>query len=434
MRIFHQIALILGQDRLLARFWQSASQFWRVRKASLASLGVFLVVVVLLQLLMQILLNLWNRHFFDALERRDAHALWVQAQLFVPLAADSTSLAAASVWGRMTTQRNWREALTHHVIEKWLANDRFRRLNHFVKGSENPEYRIAVDVRIATDAPIDLALAFFSSLLTAIAFFGVLWNVGGSIDIVLFGRRFTIPAYLVLGVILYSSAMSSLMIFFGHHLTGVIESMNQAEAEFRAAADAFREEGDHKENGRSDAEKSNILWLRLPAVLGRWKQFCWQLVRTTLVSHRNFLLAPVVGWLLCVPKYLSGAMTLGELTQAAAAFVTVQGAFNWLVDNYQRIADWRSSAHRVATLLIAIDELEAEGECRSVPRAESNLRDLHLRIEALHIGRLRQLGARMDQRRRAGRNAEPEGVAHAVAARETEHHGARGNCRRRRPS
>jgi putative ATP-binding cassette transporter len=53
-------------------------------------------------------------------------------------------------------------------------------------------------------------------------------------------------------------------------------------------------------------------------------------------------------------------MSLGELTQAAAAFVVLQGAFNWLVDNYQRVADWRASAHRVATLLIAIDELEAK--------------------------------------------------------------------------
>jgi ABC-type uncharacterized transport system fused permease/ATPase subunit len=53
-------------------------------------------------------------------------------------------------------------------------------------------------------------------------------------------------------------------------------------------------------------------------------------------------------------------MTLGELTQAAAAFVTVQSAFNWLVDNYQRLADWRSSAHRVATLLLALDSIEAK--------------------------------------------------------------------------
>lgn len=360
MRFLHQISSIFTYDHLLTRFWQSASQFWRGRKAPVAALGVFLITVVLLQLLTQILLNIWNRRFFDALERRDAHDLLIQARMFIPLAMVSAVLAASSVWGRMTTQRKWREALTHHIIDKWLANDRFRRLNHFVAGSENPEYRIAVDVRIATDAPIDLALAFFSSLLTAIAFFSVLWNVGGNLDIAVFGVAVTIPAYLVLGVVVYSSAMSSLMTVFGHHLTGVIESMNQAEAEFRAAVDAFREDTGRKDDTRTDAEKRGALWRRFPVVLGRWTQFCWQLVRTTLVSHSNFIIAPVFGWLLCLPKYLGGAMTLGELTQAAAAFVTVQTAFNWLVDNYQRLADWRSSAHRVATLLIALDELEAK--------------------------------------------------------------------------
>jgi ABC-type uncharacterized transport system fused permease/ATPase subunit len=367
MRIFQQIALIVDQKHLLARFWQSASQFWRAKKAWVAFLAVFLVGVVLLQLLMQVLLNLWNRNFFDSLERKDAHALWVLAQLLVPLVAVSTLLAAASVWGRMTAQRNWREALTRQVIDKWLDKERFRHLNHLVKGSENPEYRIAVDIRIATDAPIDLALAFFSSVITAIAFFSVLWAVGGSIDIGIFGYTVTIPGYLVIGVIIYSSAMSTLMVFFGHHLTSVIERMNQTEAEFRAAADAFREEGEHAEIRTNDADKRNTLQLKLRAVLLWWREFCWQLVRTTLVSHSNFLLAPVVAWLLCVPKYLSGAMSLGELTQAAAAFVTVQGAFNWLVDNYQRLADWRSSAHRVATLLIALDELEAKEVPESTP-------------------------------------------------------------------
>jgi putative ATP-binding cassette transporter len=360
MRLFQQIALIIDQKRLLARFWKSAAQVWQAKKSWVICLGAFLVVVVLLQLLLQVLLNLWNRNFFDALERRDAQALWLQAQLFVPLAVASIFLAATSVWGRMTAQRGWREAMTRHVIDRWLEKNRFHELNHFVKGTENPEYRIAVDIRIATDAPIDLTLAFFSSILTSITFFGVLWTVGGSIDIAIFGSTITIPGYLVLGVIIYSTGVSALMISVGHHLTGVIERMNQAEAEFRAAADAFRAEGNNKQAKSANGEKRRELWLRLQTVLLWWREFCWQLVRTTLVSHGNFLFAPVVAWLLCVPKYLSGAMSLGELTQTAAAFVTVQGAFNWLVDNYQRLADWRSSAHRVATLLIALDEIEAK--------------------------------------------------------------------------
>ena len=55
-------------------------------------------------------------------------------------------------------------------------------------------------------------------------------------------------------------------------------------------------------------------------------------------------------------------MLLGEVTQAAAAFAAVQGAFNWLVDNYPRLAEWASSASRVGVLLFRLDRLETHTE------------------------------------------------------------------------
>jgi ABC-type uncharacterized transport system fused permease/ATPase subunit len=360
MRAPRQAKSLPDQKKLMARFWQSASQFWRQERPRAATLAVFLIALVLLQLLAQFLLNRWNRDFFNALERKDGSALWIQAQLFVPLAATSILLAATSVWGRMTAQRSWREALTRHIVEIWLDKDRFRHLSRFIKGAENPEYRIAVDVRTSTDAPVDLTLALFSSLLTAITFFSVLWVTGGSIDLVVFGFTVTVPGYLVFGVIFYSGTVSALMVFFGHHLTGITERTNQAEAEFRAAVDAFQQDAERLERVQSDDDRRQTVQLKLQAVLLWWREFCWQLVHTTLVSHGNTLFAPVVAWFLCVPKYLDGAMSLGELTQSAAAFVVVQGAFNWVVDNYQRLADWRSSAHRVATLLVALDEIKAK--------------------------------------------------------------------------
>jgi putative ATP-binding cassette transporter len=48
----------------------------------------------------------------------------------------------------------------------------------------------------------------------------------------------------------------------------------------------------------------------------------------------------LIALLLCTPKYIEGAMTRGEVVQAAAAFVVVQGAFNWVTDSYGRIAEW----------------------------------------------------------------------------------------------
>jgi putative ATP-binding cassette transporter len=341
----------------LLRFWQASRQFWFAGRVSVTGLAVLLFAVMLLQLLVQVLLNLWNRGFFDALERRDAHTLWVQTKLFFPLARGSILLAATSVWGRMTAQRKWREAMTRAIVKSWTQKRHDFPIESAIDGTENPEYRLAEDVRIATDAPVDMVLAFISSALTAVTFFDVLWNVGGDISFELLGRSLSIPGYLVIGVIVYSTIMTTLMLVFGQRMTGVIESKNQAEAEFRAAAEILR--GGLTESRSATSDEHRTLLRSLQSVLRSWRELCWQLTAATLVSHANFLFAPVAAYVLCVPKYLTDAMTLGEVTQSAAAFVTVRGAMNWLVDNYQRLADWRSSAHRVAALLLAIDNLQS---------------------------------------------------------------------------
>jgi putative ATP-binding cassette transporter len=83
-----------------------------------------------------------------------------------------------------------------------------------------------------------------------------------------------------------------------------------------------------------------------------------QYMRTMFVSHGNFIIASVIPVILCAPKYLAGEMTLGTVMQAAAAFVQVQYAFNWIVDNYPRLAEWTASARRASNLLVAVDGLD----------------------------------------------------------------------------
>ena len=88
-----------------------------------------------------------------------------------------------------------------------------------------------------------------------------------------------------------------------------------------------------------------------------------QSIRTTIVGNTTNGLAPIIPLLLCAPKYVAGTMTLGEMMQAASAFITVQHSFNWLVENYPRVADWTAAARRLASLLVSLDGLDgADGE------------------------------------------------------------------------
>ena len=346
----------------LLRFWEEASGFWRRKSAAVSwPLTAGLVLFALAQIAVQYRLNYWNRDFFNALERRDAARLWEAASLFVPLAGLSIALSVAMVWGRMTTQRKWREWLTRHLLALWLKDSHYRKLT-FVSGDhQNAEYRICYDARIATDAPVDMAVALFGALSTAAVFTHVLWTTGGSLTLTAGGHAFTLPGYLVLGVGSYALLFTGLTLIIGRHLPAVIQAENQAEAEMLAATSKIRESGEDAHAGEARAQRGPV-WLALRNVLIWWRRLCWQLMGTTIVSQMDVLLAPVFAWVLCAPKYLAGTMTLGELTQASAAFVTLQVAFNWLVDNFQRFSDCRAAATRVAALLSALDQVEGGGK------------------------------------------------------------------------
>ena len=351
-----------SERRLLSRFWQSARGFWAGATAPWAwLLTVLMIATVLLQLLTQYALNFWNRDFFNAVERKDGAELLAQAWRFLPLAAASLALAVFSVWGRMTLQRKWRAWLSNHLYEYWLERDHYVRLRFMPGEHQAPEYRIAEDARLATDLPVDLVLGLFSSLITGITFIGILWSVGGSSTIDVFGLTLTIPGYLVLAVIVYSILVAAAMVLIGSRLTRVVEENKRAEAELRAIGTHIRESGEGKTLPDNIKDRLDAVSTSLRAVITTWLAYCWQLMRLTVVTHSNTLLAPVVGLLLCMPKYVAGTMLLGEVVQAAAAFVVVQGACNWFTDNYIRLADWAASANRVASLLLALDRIDQFG-------------------------------------------------------------------------
>jgi putative ATP-binding cassette transporter len=310
-----------------------------------------LVVCVGSQLLVQYRLNLWNRDFFNALELRDGAGIRQQTYLLPALAAASIALAATAVWGRMTFQRQWREWLTSYLLGLWLDNDNYRRIEAHAREPQLAEYRIAEDARVATDAPIDLLVGLLASVLTAATFVAVLWTVGGSMGL---AGGVELPGYLVFASIVYAMITTAAMILVGRNMAHVIERKNQAESELKFAVARLRA------TATATAEElptrpSAPVGFALAEVIRQWRRLCGQHVRTTLVSHGNTLLAPLIGLILCVPKYVDGSMSLGEVTQAAAAFAAVQGAFNWLVDNYPRLAEWASSASRVGILLFNLD-------------------------------------------------------------------------------
>jgi putative ATP-binding cassette transporter len=347
------------KDYLLTRFWISARGYWGRSGDRLAwPFSVGLVILIVAYVGFQYGINVWNRAIFDAIEKRDAGTVFFLSAVFFPLAIGSVALSVAQVYARMGIQRRWRAWLTNSVVSRWLTNGRYYQLNLVSGDHKNPEYRIAEDLRIATDSPVDFSAGVTSAFLSASTFIVVLWTIGGALTITVGGSAVTIPGFLVIAAVLYAAFASGSITIIGRRFVQISEDKNQAEAEYRYTLTRVRENGESIALLGGEDEERDGIDKTVTAVLRQWARLAGQHMRTTLVSQGSSLIAPVVPVLLCAPKFLDGSMSLGQVMQAASAFTIVQGAFGWLVDNYPRLADWNACARRIASLMMSLDALE----------------------------------------------------------------------------
>jgi putative ATP-binding cassette transporter len=186
----------------------------------------------------------------------------------------------------------------------------------------------------------------------------VLWFIGGELEVAIGEWTLRIPGFLVIAAVIYSALASGAMVYIARGFVVLAENKNQAEANYRYALTRLRENGESIALLGGDADERATLESSFTMVRRRWRAMMMQSIRTTIVAGTSNGFAPIIPLLLCAPKYVAGTMTLGQMMQAASAFVTVQVAFNWLVENYPRLADWTASAHRLASLLVSLDRLE----------------------------------------------------------------------------
>lgn len=343
--------------RRLRGFLRFALGFWRAR-AKVAwplTLGVALFVVG--NLAIQVGVNAWNRWFFDALERKDGQTVLLAALAYLVLAVATAASAVGLVRCRMSLQVRWREWLTKRLLGWWFSDQRYYRLGIVEGGTGNPEYRIADDVRLATEPVVEFGVGISYALLTAATFAGILFGVGGSYVVPL-GGGVTVPGYMAVGAIGYASLVTLATYFVGKPMVRRVADKNEGEAQFRYELTRLRENAESIALLGGDRDEREGLERTYGEVVRRWFGVVRQHGRLTWILNGNGALAAVAPLLLAAPKYLDGQLSFGEVMQLQGAFVQVQLALNWLVDNYIRLAEWFASARRVDELCEALESLD----------------------------------------------------------------------------
>ncbi|MGD9545493.1 MAG: ABC transporter ATP-binding protein/permease [Methylocystis sp.] len=347
-----------GRSRWRA-FCALSLDFWTGdTKRKAWTLTGLVVLCIALQLGAQLSINEWYRNFFDALERKNVGLLTWATVLLPALVAFSGLAISGTLVARMTLQMRWREWLTRKLAGWWLGDRRYYRLEIAAAEQTSPEYRIAKDVQLAIDPLVEFAVGFLTALATALAFVGVLWTVGGGLELNLFGARLVLPGYLGFAAVIYAAVAGAFAYIAGRPLVPAVAQKNETEAQFLAELTRLKENAESIALIRGDADELSSILQNYRRVVAAWMRQIQRNGVIATVQSANGALTPLIPLVLVAPKYLSGGLTLGAVMQLASAFMSVQVAFNWFIDNSVRVAEWMASANRVDELAEALESLD----------------------------------------------------------------------------
>ena len=307
-------------------------------------------------------LNVWNRDFFNALDKKDlgllVHLLWILAAIVISAGIG----VAIQLHLKRRLQMNWRTWLSHTTVHRWLQSGRQYQLGLLADEIDNPDGRIAEDIRVSTEYAVEFATSILQAVLQLITFLGVLWTLSGNLSVHAFGRELNVPGYMVWCAVAYALIGSLLTYALGRGLIGAGNVRQGREADFRSVLTRAREHAEgialmHGEDDERERLRGSLFDLRTA-----WNRQTRGQGNLSLLTSSLAYLAPIVPLIVALPRYLSGQIQLGGLMQTAQAFSSVQWALSWLIDNFSKFAEWRASTNRVVHLHVALTDLEESVE------------------------------------------------------------------------
>ncbi|WP_232529378.1 SbmA/BacA-like family transporter [Methylomonas koyamae] len=327
-----------------------------IRKRTLA-----LIVLTIMQIVIAVMITEWSAALFDALEQHSMVELFRQIEHLVMIFAGSMAVTAMHLKIKRDLQISWRSWLTAKVIAQWMNNGHHYQIAQILtSGHDNPDGRIAEDIRIATDEAVNLCYTLFYSMLLLISFSEILWTLSSVILLDIGGIVIPVYGHLVWIAILYAAAASVLGWWAGRPLTLTTNAMQTVEANFRFGLVKARENALAIARHHGEAKEKTRFLNLFHDITGIYDLQTHAWAHIILFSSGYAVLSMAFPILIAAPRYIVGSITLGALMQSVQAFQQMAAALSWPVNNMTLIAQWHASVDRVLSLVGALNDLDRD--------------------------------------------------------------------------
>lgn len=328
--------------------WALIHPYWTSEEKGRAwALLVGVIALTLALVYMEVQFNQWNNAFFNSLQNKNQADFFKLMGKFGILAAIYIVLYIYSVYVNQWLQIRWRNWLTDRYMREWLHERTYYRMQLTGNGTDNPDQRIAEDLKLFVENTLDLVLGGLNAVVTLFAFLAILWGLSGALEFTWNGQVYELYGYMVWVALAYAVVGTWLVHMVGRRLIPLQYDQQRYEADFRYNLVRFRENMEGVALYRGEQGELAGFRSRFGKVMTNWWAIMKRIKLLNTFRYGYNQAAIVFPYLVTAPRYFSGKFTLGDLTQTAGAFGQVQGSLSWFINVYLLFANWKATVDRL---------------------------------------------------------------------------------------
>ncbi len=360
--------------------WGIIRPFWRTREGRVAgALLAGALALTVFRLYVNVLLNEWQKLFFNAIQLMNTAEFTHQLLRFGGLSLLFLPLNGCQRYLLGLAQIRWRQWSSENYTNRLLKGRNYYRLRYAAGDMDNPDQRIAEDLRLFPVDTVNMAFGFIEAMGSLTAFSMILWNSPGSPEL----GGMIIPGFLFWLAFFFSLAGS-----WANHLMGKILSIfkreqQKYEANYRFSLVWLREHAESIAAYSGEEREKEVLADRFGSIAGMWRSILRRNRTLDWFFSGYNQLSFILPYLVLASRFFAGAILLGDVQQSANAFSQTRMAFSWFIYNYGSLAEWKATVDRLIGFEKAMAATEAlqptQLSCKSGPAAKG------LRVAGLDV-------------------------------------------------
>ncbi|PSB31304.1 ABC transporter ATP-binding protein/permease [Stenomitos frigidus] len=322
--------------QVFRQFWTIAKTYWFSEEKWQAR-GLLLGVVLFLLAYtgLSVVLNSKRGVLISALSAKDESRFWETVVIFIGVLVLYAPLLAGYRYLRDRLSLQWRRWLTNRFLDNYFGDRAYYKLSTSNGEIDNPDQRIAEDIRSFTQESLSFLLVLVESVLAVIAFSGVLWGI--SRPLVLFLSLYAIVGTLVTTVV------------FGKPLVRLNFEQLKKEADLRFSLVRVRENAEAIAFYHGEEQEVQQVKYRFLEVFDNVKRLLlWELNLNVLTNAYEFI-PFILPALVVAPAIFAGELEVGKVSEAQGAFIRVFFSLNVVVARFQALTTFGAGINRLYT-------------------------------------------------------------------------------------